>query len=509
MLPSSHSSNIPPKPSIAPIHSTPQTLPIAAPPNIPDPSQISRMNWHGKSLKFSNHYIDRQSKDLGLFRSSKLNAIKAAQEYENFLQKKHLQEYDHDQKLLGIKKKKEKSKHLRLLTLLANNTSLENAMHEAAIFIQKHVRGFLVRNEYKEELMEIERRKLAGKIQVLENSVEKCIRYIGETGRTAATILQKNVRTFLAVRKFTKIKQLAYELREQTKLKGLILIQAHVRRFLARKIFRGLLIEAKLKFALEKIRKKLLVLRLKNFWHRKKFVWETIRKKYAEKTPESSFTESNHEIASLYQVSFELMRSNSKRGSRTESRFTSKRNTIVLKEQVVPSVAQAKPPKAPPQQLKLTYLQSTESYRNRTLNDTPDSKTTPVHRRRSISGQRFQQNTNSRLIYIKEVQNESNRSNRAVSADYRKRNINVSVNAVSQHEINELISVYREVPGKSPLPNLLLKKLDEAPKLVTEDAIEKVYVYNAPKPQSLSFRDALPDVSTLLETYARNIRNQK
>ena len=384
-------------------------------------------------------------------------------------------------------------------------------MNETAVFIQKYARGFLVRNRYKEELMEIEKRRLVGKVHALETTVEKCIAYIGEAGRNAATVLQRNVRRFLAMRKFAKIKQFAYELREKTKLKGTILIQSYIRRFLAKKVFRELMIQAKLKVTLEKIRKKLLVLRLKNFWHKKKFVWETIRKKYAEKISESSSAESNHEVAGLNQVSFELVRSTSKFTSRTESCFASKRNTIVLKQEVVPAAIAAKPPKTTPHQLKLTYLLPTENYRNRVLTDTPDSIPTPVYNKRSVSGRRFQKNTNSRLIYIKEVKDQSAKTNynRAASADCKRKSPRPSLNFVPKYEVNELISVHRELPEKSPVPNLLLLKIDEVPQMVTEDTIHKVYVYSAPKPQSLSFKDALPDVNTLLETYAKNIKSLK
>lgn len=464
-------------------------------------AKLSRMNWHGVSLKFSNHYLDRQSKDLSIFKSSRLSAIKAAQNYENLLQKKQLQEYDHAQKLLKLKKSKEKVKHLRLVTLLANHVSLETKMTQAAICIQKQVRGYLIRKRFREELMGLERKRLAAKVEVLAITVAKCVENIREVNTKAAIFMQKNVRKFLAVRRLTKVKEIAWAHKENYKLAQLIKIQAYVRGYLARKLCKKLCEERNLAAALDRIRKRLLILRLKKFWHQKKFVWETVRKKYSDFNAEvSSFSED--EPVLIGQISFETAKLRSRIHSVSNSNYTSKHNTVLLKEVFIPKPP--KPPK-PPQQLLLKYLQPTESYKNRLLDNEKFIQTPSLYKGRSISGHRFQRNTNSRLSYIKEVKSTSQQ--RALSADYKRQHKpQIAIQGASQSSISEFMNNYREIAVKSPLPNLLLKKLEESPSTIIDNEFEKVYVYNAPKPQSLSFKDALPDVNSLLEIYAKSLK---
>ena len=72
--------------------------------------------------------------------------------------------------------------------------------------------------------------------------------------------------------------------------------------------------------------------------------------------------------------------------------------------------------------------------------------------------------------------------------------------------IQEPLSSYKQT--ENPL-NTLLKKVEDVPNPIPEFSDEKVYVYYPPKTQCLSFKDALPDVNSLLETYAKNIKNKK
>ena len=62
---------------------------------------------------------------------------------------------------------------------------------------------------------------------------------------------------------------------------------------------------------------------------------------------------------------------------------------------------------------------------------------------------------------------------------------------------------------KNPPPNPLIRKLEDLPNQLTEETVERLYIYNAPKNQSISFKDALPDINSLLETYSKNLKNKK
>lgn len=483
---------------------------------------LSQMNWHGVSLGFSNHYKDRQYKDLSIFKSSKLAAIKAAEKYQNLAQKKIFQEYDHCQQVLALKKKREKAKHLRLITLLANNKALENKMVQAAVVIQRHARGYLIRNRYKDQLKAIQMKKLSVKVESLENAIEYCFNHIGNSPNKAALTLQKNVKKFLAVRKFMKIKNAAVENQYKKKVQSAILIQSHIRKFLDIKKVEKIKKEIKLKNSLEKIRQRLLVLRLKEFWHRKKFVWVTIRKKYMERSDmnSSEINEKSNDTIS------EPIQSITKPESKPKSSLPSKRGTIILKEPLVPkTIVQAalvpKPPKAPkslkpqivpegPRTLTMKYLKPTENYIHKTSKETEESKPVKSFKIKTITGKRYQRNTTSRVNYMHELNVEYKSSKRAVSADYAKsKRLSVGTQALSPSFINEFISSYKNNDAKSPTSTQLLKKIEDAPVPVFEEAIEKIYVYNPPKPQSLSFKEALPDVNLLLENYAKALKLQK
>lgn len=457
---------------------------------------LSKMNWHGVSSKFSNHYKDRQYKDLGIFKSSKISVLKAAQEYENLLQKKHLQEYDHAQQMLLSKLKKEKAINKRLNALLAKSKILEDNMHIAAIIIQRNIKGYQVRRKYNDQISAFKIKRLTEKIESLEFSVDHCFKYIGNSVTKAAIIIQKNIRKVLAMRKFMKAKALNNELKERMKMKRIIKIQSHIRRFLATKYVKKVRENSKVKLVLENIRKRLLLLKLKEFWNRKKFVWKTIQKKYLEKEENSSQNEESFDD----QVSSNII---SVSHSKLQSKIQSKRPTVILREPI--NIEKVIPKPSGPQKLSLKYLQPTKSFVNRVTHDVSEAKTTKVYKVRAIAGKGFQRNTHSRINYISETANITNLRKRASSADYNRKK-KLSGQMPDPNFIQELLSSYKQT--ENPL-NTLLKKVEDVPSPIPEFSDEKVYVYYPPKTQCLSFKDALPDVNSLLETYAKNIKNKK
>lgn len=489
---------------------------------------LKKMNWHGMSLKFSSHNIDRQFKDLSLFKSSKLSAIKAAKDYEILKQKKQLQEYDYARQLLAYKKKQESAKNQRLATLLENNNSLVQRMNSAATFIQKIVRGCFIRKKYKEILNELAMKRLSNKIENLEGVVDSYLKYMGASGYKAVVTLQKNVRKFLCVRKFIRAKEKAYEMRANLRLNKVITIQAHIRGYLARKKLKKIREEKIIKSSLERIRKRLLVLRLKEFWHRKKFIFEVIQKKYREKSEnsdkdqekEKDNPEKAHENYEAFFI--DVPKLYSKMNTISENyKAESQRSSLLFKDFTVPlnDYLIEKPPR-PPRPMTRKYLLPTMTYINRIAQDPEETKTTKASKqKRSISGRRFQKNTQSRATYIKEL-NKTTKKIRASSADYKKNRMASSRN--TSHVIEKktekfpqvitpacVVDFLKSLKNRSPTPNLLLQKVEDFPSPIFEEAVEKVYVYNAPKPQSLSFKDALPNVNYLLETYGRNLKTKK
>lgn len=486
---------------------------------------LKKMNWHGASFKFSSYNIDRQFKDLSIFKSSKLAAIKAAKDYEILLEKKKLQEYDYANQLLFHKKKIEQAKNKCLIALLENKKSLEARMQHAALIIQKITRGHLVRKKYRKILSELYMKNLTNKIKNLEGVVDKCYKYMGESGYKAAVFLQKNVRKFLCVRRFIKAKEQAYESRAILRINKVITIQCYIRGYLARKKYRKLLEDRYIAKTLEKIRIRLLVLRLKDFWHRKKFVWQVIQRKYREMSEDVSDDKKKSEAGS---ENFDLFLSDiTKTFSKMNSihdvfRVESKRNTVILKESFVPVkefIVERKVKAVRPMAMK--YLLPTATFINRTAKDeqeTEDLK--PYKHKKSISGKGFQRITLSRATYIKELK-EKKIKKRAASADYQRNKAMSSVrqnNTIEKYPEKKSPQIFTPIylsdflknkKNKTPTPNLLLQKVEEFPTPICEETMEKVYIYNAPAPQGLSFLDELPDVNSLLETYARNLKTKK
>lgn len=473
------------------------------------------MNWHGLCSKFSDYHLDRQSTDKSIFKSSKLSMLRQLKDYQILVEKKNLQELDNARQLLLMKRKKEKAKNNRLLTLLANNKALDIRMHSSAIEIQRWVRGYLVRKQYKDDMWKITVKLLHGKVFNLENSVQKCLKYMGESAYDAAVTIQKNARRFLAKKKFEEMKQDEYYRLLKDRERKAIRIQRLIRGFLARKRVQYIREDKKLTERLEKIRKKLLVYRLKEFWHRKKFVWETIRRKYKEKLDPESIIEENIELS--VEQAKDNLGTMSKIASVSSCHVASHRNTIILKEP--PSILIEKPPKVP-KPLTLQYLKPTEAYLSRIADDAPTLNKLPdLSKIKNIRGKRYQRNTTSRTRYVNVVQTEKAVKSRASSADYKRRQECQKTFEKTQEKFedfkkpsNALTILYdKEVPKyfnkhKTPAPQSLLSRLEDNPVPIFEETTEKVYVYNPPKFHSLSFKDALPDVNALLETYSKSIK---
>lgn len=474
------------------------------------------MNWHGLCSKFSDYHIDRQSTDKSIFKSSKLTILRRLKEYQVLIEKKKLQEFDNARQLLNIKKKREKAKHSRLVTLLENNKALDRKMQAAATEIQKWARGYLIRKQYKDEMWQITVKLLHGKVFNLENSVQKCLKYIGETAYDAAVTIQKNARRFLAKLKFKEIKEEEFIRKEKEKGRKVVKIQKVVRGFLDRKKVGCLRENRILTEKLENIRKKLLVCRLKEFWNRKKFVWETIRRKYKDRLEPESFIDDYSEHIVVEQVK-ENTGSLSKVVSNCSSHVLSHRNTVILKEPI--NFPTEKPPKVP-KPLTLQYLKPTEAYLSRIADDSPVVNKVPDQTKlKNIRGKRYQRNTTSRTRYFNIVQTEKTVKSRAVSADYKKKreyqksfekttekfeDLKKPSNALSLLFDAEIPKYFNK--QKTPAPPSILSRLEDYPAPIFEETVEKVYVYNPPKFQSLSFKEALPDVNALLESYSKSIK---
>jgi hypothetical protein len=469
------------------------------------------MNWHGISSKFSDHYIQRQSCDKSIFKSTKLTLLKRLKDYAVMSEKKELQEFDNARQILLMKKKKEKAKHSRLVTLLENNKALDKRMEAAALLIQRYARGYLTRRKYRDEMWKITLKLLNGKVDSLETTVDKCLKFIGDTAKYAAIVIQKHARRFIAQKRVGLMKEEKKVWEERNRQEKAVLIQRVVRGHLARKRVQKAKQSKELNSKLEKIRQRLLILRLKDFWHRKKFVWEVIRLKYRDRL---DVDRQSSEKSSLHPESLKDHSSSiSNVISPSSSQALSHRNSIHIKD--FPQVPSEKPPKVP-KPLTLQYLKPTEAFLSRISNETEDKeKTLKLNKLRTITGRRYQRNTSSRSRYIKVIQTEKTEKSsksRAASADYKNRreNRNEKVEKSSDGRVLSLLfenDVPRYFSSKNQVKTpALLSQLEDQPSPLAEDLNEKIYVYHPPKVQSLSFREALPDVNTLLETYGRSFK---
>ena len=356
---------------------------------------------------------------------------------------------------------------------------------------------------------------LLKKVGSLEVDVNRCLLYVGDIANQAALLIQKNIKKIFAVWKYREIKEETRRRRETIKLNKIIKVQSLVRRFLSKKYIQKIKDENIIKEKLDRIRKRLLVLKLKDFWHKKKYVFETIRRKYAEVSDSSSkpvseavfstiFHSANDKTKTISEISSRKSSVNEIKKEITFSKeiasfkeitsykgITSSKEITFSKENlmIIPIV---KPPKAP-KQITLNYLTPTENYKNRTTtNETEVTKSPTTYKIRSIGRQRFQRNTHSRMNYITQVQHETDKK-RAASADYKKHKQTISrTKMLTPISMNELIETFKEPEiVKNPPPNPLIRKLEDLPNQLTEETVERLYIYNAPKNQSISFKDAL------------------
>ena len=174
-------------------------------PNLNNPAQKD-LNWHGTNGKFSSHYYSKFYEDNSLSK-----AFRQTQYFQAGL-KKELLLYHEIQKiertrhvLLSISDEKAKFEKIKKKVLTEKKT-LEKKFKNAAVIIQKNIRGFLSRVHHEDEMAKLKKVKLGISVKVMKKHVGKCCIFLDENIIPATIVIQKYMRRHLAIKLLKKMK---------------------------------------------------------------------------------------------------------------------------------------------------------------------------------------------------------------------------------------------------------------------------------------------------------------
>ena len=518
--------------------------------------------WHGASSKFSASIIHRFYKDNSLDKARKLKETAADVKIERVKMSRLARIQQQKEELEQIKARQRTMKS-RIKQFLEERVELEHKFEGAAVAIQRHIRGFLARRKAAVWLYEREKQQLGELLGLMQRQIHSFWTGTGEQATLSATKIQALYRGF-RVRQEAKGLRTAAE-RQQLEARrreaAVVTIQRGYRQYASR---RGKQRMA----ALEAIRKRLLVLKLKSFWHRKKLYWACMRKKYQKqpdpapsaaptvpKRPNSAKrTGGGYAMVEVptptkpRDLSIEPESQMYLAEGKVPVPPATKPPAQEVKRPTVPLIPRprVRPPRAPrpeedrrPQpllNLTATSIERPEKRSIRSYSDSPPKYLAPTSsskyrtgvdasvemprprtkgRRRKPSESTLTRPTLSRQQYLEE-----SKDKRSQSADSRELNWKPTVGVTKEVKVlppasRELVrlpsSLHSEDEGSQVS---LSKRVDEKEGSVVEIAPApfilpgKSFTYHPPVKQSLDFKEALPEYQDFLQKYGKNLKSE-
>lgn len=516
--------------------------------------------WHGASSKFTASIIHRFYKDNSLDKARKLKETAADVKIERVKMSRLARIQQQKEELEQIKAK-QKAMKSRIKQFLEERVELEHKFEGAAVVIQRHIRGFLARRKAAVWLYEQEKLKLGELLGLMQRQIHTFWTGTGEQANLSAMKIQALYRGFRARQEVKSLHADAkrQQLEAQTRDAAVGVIQRSYRLYASRR-------KQQRMAALEAIRKRLLVLKLKSFWHRKKLFWACMRKKYqvqldhvpsvapaVQKRPNSAKrTGGGYAMVEIPTpakprgLSIEAEPQNS-----LEVRLpvppATKPPTQEGKRPTVPLIPRprVRPPRAPrpeedrrPQLLNLTaaLIEQPEKRSVRSYSDSPPKYLAPTSsskyrtgvdasvemprprtkgRRRKPSESTLTRPTLSRQQYLEE-----SKDKRSQSADSREKNWKPTVGMTK--EVKALPPASKEplrLPSSLHSEDedsqvSLSKRIDEKEVSAVEMAAaplllpEQSFTYRPPVKQSLDFKEALPEYQDFLQKYGKNVKTE-
>ncbi|CAG9335103.1 unnamed protein product [Blepharisma stoltei] len=240
------------------------------------PSRPSLTSRFGKSSQFTNRSIDRFFKDNSLEKSSPtrqksaeaLRRNKLAYALDIARTKRSKIENEIKQETERLRSYKDTILFRELLLIKYNN---------AAVIIQKHIRGFLTRKKIESKMMELWKKKLNKSIEFLDQEVKNIYIKLGCSIIDKVVLIQKHIKGYLKRKRF---RAAANRLREEKLMrrdKATKMIISWIKTVDCIINLKELKEKHK---KLTEIRDKLLWIKMKQLWSTRKFNWSVIKKKY-------------------------------------------------------------------------------------------------------------------------------------------------------------------------------------------------------------------------------------
>ena len=509
-----------------------------------DANQASLL-WHGASSKFTASIVNRFYRDNSLDKAKKVvTEVKVDR-----VKLGRIARIQHQKEELEQIRMKQKTMKSRIKQFLEERVEMEQRFEAAAVQIQRHVRGFLGRRNTAKWLYEREKEKLKELLSAMQRQINVFWTGTGEQASTSATKIQALYRGFRARQATKQLRSAAQKhlLDLQMRENAAKVIQQGYRLHYKRRI-------EKRNAALEAIRKRLLVLKLKSFWHRKKLFWACMRKKYeGKKTQEVTVgpgTQKRPSSAKRTGGGYAMVQPGRPVGSSLESTSENpvpgdmkppqpptKPPPQEVKRPTVPLIPRprARPPLAPrPDQVlnqTVTSIEVPEKRNSRSRSDSPPKYLAPTtsfkyktgvdasveaprskskSRPRKTSLNTIARPTLSRQQYIEE-------NKRSLSADTRERNWKPTVGLTKEVKglppaVKETFQLPSSLHSEGSQEEEGFKPQEQKAIVASENTIvplllpERSFTYRPPVKQSLDFKEALPEYQDFLQKYGKNLK---
>jgi len=490
----------------------------------------SSPNWHGQSYSFTKNYMNRFYEDTTMQRALKTRHDKHYFKEKLSLIEKRTVKLNSEKKKFGVQKKK----LLRNLEFIQSNVSLRKQVmshqEKAAVVIQKHAKGYLVRKKYSSELLSTAKSKLDQNFIFITKKIESMWEAVDKNSISATITIQKFIRGFLARVRYHRALKIRAKESIHKKNKALNVIQSHFMSGLCRVFLRK--INQKItQQKLEEIRRRLLILSMKKLWEENKFKHATILKKYNRLDPNIIVDDLNLDQKT---TGVNVKKIPSFKNPINYANFYDFKSIVKPKEKfsfTIVTPKRQRTPKPPRDPYSLTTKSSnTQKFQfERSFNSTQNSKCLPkqvnplanftkptqnfIHRTKKSEysskkpfsliktkplARIYQRNTKSRDFYMQELKS------RAASADIegkRHRRGYPNISALCPNSLSN----YTPVPTpalKTPPPNPLIYKCEEKIPEPEEIPQEKLYLY---RPRiSMNFQEALPDMYYFVKQFRKD-----
>lgn len=227
-------------------------------------------NWHGVDGRFTQHYFSKFYQDNSLEKAARKTQMGTSyQEKETFYNQEIEKIVKNRYVLLNINTEKEKFEKIKR-KVMKEKRLLENRLKNAAISIQKHIRGYLCRLHHDYEMEELKKVKLIISVKSMKRHVGECCIYLADNIVPATIVIQKYMRRYLAIK---VLKNLKKEYAAALKITRFMRVVKNRAKF--RKCVERLIIQKKLK----EIKKRLRWLRVKIWWKQHRHNFTVIRLK--------------------------------------------------------------------------------------------------------------------------------------------------------------------------------------------------------------------------------------